>query len=73
MFSSSRQSEFVKLQMKLFLYFFVFFLVCRASVNVEVAPTVEAMKGEAAQLPCKYTVSPPVTNTIVEWYIVSHS
>lgn len=48
------------------------FPVCQASVIVEVAPKVEAVKGETAQLPCKYTVSPTTTNTIVEWYIVSH-
>uniref|UniRef100_H3C379 Basal cell adhesion molecule (Lutheran blood group) n=1 Tax=Tetraodon nigroviridis TaxID=99883 RepID=H3C379_TETNG len=47
----------------------LFLTVCRASVTVEVTPTVEAVKGETAQLPCKYTISPSVSNPIVEWYI----
>lgn len=47
------------------------FAVCQASVTVEVAPKVEAVIGETAQLPCKYTVSPTASNIIVEWYIVS--
>lgn len=74
------ESELVNLKIKLLrsksqFSFCFFFLstVCQASVTVEVAPTVEVVKGESAQLPCKYTISPPVSNTIVEWYIVSPS
>lgn len=67
------ESELVNLKMKLLRSKIFFSTVCQASVTVEVAPTVEVVKGETAQLPCKYTISPPVSNTIVEWYIVSHS
>lgn len=64
--------ECVKHNVRFLQPYSLFLPVCEASVAVEVAPKVEAVKGETAQLPCKYTVSPPTTNTIVEWYIVSH-
>lgn len=48
-----------------------FSAVCSGAVTVEVAPKVEVLKGETANLPCTYTVSPPSSNTIVEWFIVS--
>lgn len=48
-----------------------FSAVCSGTVTVEVAPKVEVLKGETASLPCTYTVSPPSSNTIVEWFIVS--
>ncbi|XP_061632129.1 basal cell adhesion molecule isoform X4 [Phyllopteryx taeniolatus] len=43
--------------------------LCLASVMVNVAPKVEVLKDETAKLPCKYTVSPSSSNTIVEWHI----
>ncbi|XP_030249740.1 basal cell adhesion molecule isoform X2 [Sparus aurata] len=45
------------------------FQVCSGSVEVEVAPKVEVLKGETAKLPCKYTVSTLSSTTVVEWYI----
>ncbi|XP_073341615.1 basal cell adhesion molecule isoform X2 [Pagrus major] len=45
------------------------FQVCSGSVDVEVAPKVEVLKGETAKLPCKYTVSTSSSTTVVEWYI----
>lgn len=47
------------------------FQVCSGAVTVKVAPKVEVMKGETAQLPCTHTVS-PASNTVVEWYIEEH-
>ncbi|XP_029957908.1 basal cell adhesion molecule isoform X2 [Salarias fasciatus] len=44
------------------------FQVCSGAVTVKVAPKVEVLKGDTAQLPCTHTVSPPSTNTIVEWF-----
>lgn len=42
-------------------------------MTVSVTPKVEVLKGGTAKLPCTYTVSPPTpSNTVVEWYIVSH-
>lgn len=43
--------------------------VCNGAVTVKVTPTVEVTKGEMAKLPCTHTVSPPSSNTIVEWFI----
>ncbi|XP_042345771.1 basal cell adhesion molecule isoform X2 [Plectropomus leopardus] len=48
------------------------FQVCNGAVQVNVTPQLEVMKGETAKLPCKYTVSPPSSNTVVEWYIEEH-
>ncbi|XP_045900317.1 basal cell adhesion molecule isoform X1 [Micropterus dolomieu] len=45
------------------------FKVCSGAVSVEVTPKVEVLKGETAKLPCKYTVSQPSSNTVVEWFI----
>lgn len=45
------------------------FQVCSGAVSVKVSPKVEVLKGETAQLPCTHTVSPPSSNTIVEWFI----
>lgn len=45
--------------------------VCSEAVNVKVAPKVEVLKDDTAKLPCTYVVSPPSSNTVVEWYIVS--
>ncbi|XP_033958208.1 basal cell adhesion molecule isoform X1 [Pseudochaenichthys georgianus] len=45
------------------------FQVCGGAVLVKVAPVVEVMKGESAQLPCTYTTPAPSGNTVVEWYI----
>ncbi|CAN9513803.1 unnamed protein product [Ophioblennius macclurei] len=44
------------------------FQVCSGAVSVKVAPKVEVLKGDTAQLPCTHTVSSP-SNTIVEWFI----
>ncbi|XP_042280361.1 basal cell adhesion molecule [Thunnus maccoyii] len=43
--------------------------VCSGAVTVNVNPKVEVLKDGTAKLPCTYTVSPPSSNTIVEWYI----
>uniref|UniRef100_A0A3P8S9W3 Basal cell adhesion molecule (Lutheran blood group) n=1 Tax=Amphiprion percula TaxID=161767 RepID=A0A3P8S9W3_AMPPE len=45
------------------------FQVCSGAVTVKVDPKVEVLKGDPAQLPCTYTVSPSSSSTIVEWYI----
>ncbi|KAG7266363.1 hypothetical protein CRUP_001144, partial [Coryphaenoides rupestris] len=42
---------------------------CSGAVTVTVSPTVEVLKGEAASLPCSYSVSPTSPNVIVEWFI----
>ncbi|CAL8247527.1 unnamed protein product [Lota lota] len=43
--------------------------VCSGAVTVKVTPTVEALKGTAASLPCTYTVSPSSATVIVEWFV----
>ncbi|KAA8591731.1 hypothetical protein FQN60_017105 [Etheostoma spectabile] len=43
--------------------------VCSGAVTVKVTSKVEVLKGDTAKLPCTYTVSPPSSNTVVEWYI----
>lgn len=53
------------------LYFLLSSAVCSGAVTVDVVPKVEVLKGDTAQLPCKYTVSPSSTTTVVEWHIVS--
>lgn len=45
------------------------FQACSGAPNVKVAPKVEVIKGDTAKLPCTYSVSPPSSNTVVEWYI----
>ncbi|XP_031144937.1 basal cell adhesion molecule isoform X3 [Sander lucioperca] len=45
------------------------FQVCSGAVTVKVTPKVEVLKDYTAKLPCTYTVSPPSSNTVVEWYI----
>ncbi|XP_032374570.1 basal cell adhesion molecule isoform X5 [Etheostoma spectabile] len=45
------------------------FQVCSGAVTVKVTSKVEVLKGDTAKLPCTYTVSPPSSNTVVEWYI----
>nr|XP_020445862.1 basal cell adhesion molecule-like isoform X2 [Monopterus albus] len=43
--------------------------VCSGFVTVKVAPKVEVLKGDTAELSCRYTVPPSASNTVVEWYI----
>ncbi|XP_029307785.1 basal cell adhesion molecule isoform X2 [Cottoperca gobio] len=45
------------------------FQACSGAVTVKTASKVEVLKEESAKLPCTYTVVPPISNTVVEWFI----
>uniref|UniRef100_A0A3Q3WAH5 Ig-like domain-containing protein n=1 Tax=Mola mola TaxID=94237 RepID=A0A3Q3WAH5_MOLML len=46
-----------------------FSAVCSGVVKVEVTPKVEVLNGDTAKLPCKYTATPSISNTVADWYI----
>ncbi|XP_076592936.1 basal cell adhesion molecule isoform X2 [Chaetodon auriga] len=52
------------------LLLWAFQAVCNGAVVVKVSPKVEVLKGETAKLPCTYSVSPPSSSAVVEWYYI---
>uniref|UniRef100_A0A3Q3WJM0 Ig-like domain-containing protein n=1 Tax=Mola mola TaxID=94237 RepID=A0A3Q3WJM0_MOLML len=46
--------------------------LCSGVVKVEVTPKVEVLNGDTAKLPCKYTATPSISNTVTRKKIVWH-